>query len=161
VIEMGLDVELLQQVITHVVTMLGANDEAGMRVAEQRIASGLRVTTPQVRAWVLSPNLVPLDYRLALSIWIEAAGRRASIEKFCDLGRQLREATQRKRAAHMVQGAVIFADQPVETRTDMVMSYAEESCRQSPPPPTPTVAEPLLRVMLEQLLARDEGHFEK
>jgi hypothetical protein len=52
-----------------------------------------------------NPRLTPLDYRLALSIWIEAAGRGARKDSLRETGCQLREATQLERAAHMVQAA--------------------------------------------------------
>jgi hypothetical protein len=81
------------------------------------------------------------------------------VDSLRDLGRQLREATQLERAAHMVAGSVRYADWPKANRADLATAYAEVQCRRSPPPPVPIVDGYPLRVMLEQLLVRDERHF--
>jgi hypothetical protein len=151
---------LVHHVLGRITKNLGARDVSTDRAAEQQVARSLGVAPAQVFDWRIDPALVPLDFRLALAVWLEAAGRRGNVAEFREMGRELRIATQRQRAAHMVEGSVLFADEPRETHTDRVMAYTEACCRRSPPPATPVVDEAMLAVMLEQLLARDEGHFD-
>ena len=156
---MSADVELVRQVIVQLVHSLGDSDAASDRVADELIATALRVTPEHFRTWREDPRLTPLDYRLAMSIWIESTGRTTRVDSLRELGRHLREATQRERAAHMIVGSLRYADWPRANRGDLAMAYAEVQCRRSPPPPTPIVEEYPLRVMFEQLLVRDEEHF--
>ena len=156
---MSIEDERVHQVIARLLLSLGGSDGASERAAEEQVAAALQVPVADFRAWRADPRLTPLHYRLALSFWIEAAGRGARMESLCEMGRQLREATQLERAAHMVQGAARYADWPKANRTDVVMAYTEVQCRRSPPPPVPIVDDYPLGVMFEQLLVRDEQHF--
>jgi hypothetical protein len=81
------------------------------------------------------------------------------VSEYLAVGRQLREATQRRRAAHLVEASVLLSGQDDQRRSDRVVAHAEACCRRSPPPATPNVDERALSVMYTQLIARDEEHF--
>jgi hypothetical protein len=59
---------LVGYVLEHVMGSLGARNAQAERAAEREIADALGVEATQVLEWRNNPHLVPLDYRLALSI---------------------------------------------------------------------------------------------
>jgi hypothetical protein len=151
--------DLVRRVIAQLMLSVGGSDASSERAAEELFAAALQVTADQFRTWREDPSSTPLDCRLALSIWIESAGRSGNVASLRELGRRLREATQLERAAHMVAGSVRYGDWPRANRADLALAYAEVQCRRSPPPPVPVVDDYPLRVMFEELIVRDEGHF--
>jgi hypothetical protein len=150
---------LTSQVLAELTRMLGGSGEGNDRRATELIATAVRVSPPTMTTWRGDPRLVPLDYRLVLALWLEGYGRSRAIDRFRGMGYALRVATQRERAAHIVEASVLFADAPNDERTDRVMAHAEARCRRSPPPDAPFVDGRAVDILLAQLLERDEGHF--